>query len=161
MQQQQPCYQGASLPYQCQYPDYNAHQVQQPYCYPDQQFYPSYPNWPCQNYDVAPGGPLSAVDYYNQNAQHDPCATQPYYPNDPNNYQTAPYDPNYVSQTMAGNYDNQQCIPNLPAGAKIVAEYFLGYLDEQPNNHQANQAYQSPQPYQQQQYLSSSSTSER
>jgi hypothetical protein len=159
LQPQQPyAYPGSSLPYQCQpYPEYNA-PVQQPYCYTDQQFYPY--NWPCQNYDVAPGGPLSSVDYYNQPPpQHDPCATQSYYQSDPNYQAAAPYDP--YSQNLAGYNDaTQNCMQNLPAGAKIVAEYFLGYLDEQPA-HQANQAYQSPQPYQQQQYLSSSSTSER
>ncbi len=161
---QQPAYPYPSaLPYQCQYPDYSAQVQQPPYCYPDQQFYPY--NWPCQNYDVAPGGPLSAIDYYNQGQQqqqpqqqHDPCTSQ-YYQSDPN-YQAAQYDP-YGQQNLASYNDNTQaCMQNLPAGAKIVAEYFLGYLDEQPN-HQANQAYQSPQPYQQQQYLSSSSTSER
>ncbi len=51
--------------------------------------------------------------------------------------------PEVYSSNTSQTYvpEQQQQTPGLPNGAKIVAEYFLGYLDEQRDN-----SYTSPQP---------------
>lgn len=135
------------------------HQQMHPQCVPQQaqtiynvqeqqQFYP-YP-WPTQCYEVAPGGPNTVAETY-----HQQYAQQlPYCP-DPSAYSTVPYDPNVArTQTQTntpacGPYYDQQ-MPALPPGAKLVAEYFVGYLDEnQPmvhNSHSSGQVYQPQQP---------------
>ena len=125
------------VPQQCQ-PTYNAQQQQQSYPYA----------WPPQGYEVAPGGPVTAADPYHQQYTQQ----LPYCP-DPAAYSTVPYDPNVAktqTQTQAyGSYYDQQ-MPALPPGAKLVAEYFVGYLDEhQPvsnNSHSSGQVYQPQQP---------------
>ena len=118
-------------------------------------------------YDVAPGGPLTAIDYYQQQQQqqqqqqpaqpvnYDSGYSQSYYPVEQAGYSNVPVD--YPSQSFDPVCENQNYIPGLPPGAKIVAEYFLGYLDE-PAAQQYQTQYQ--QQYQQQYQPAQQSSSE-
>ena len=119
-QQQQPQH----MSYGAQYPSY-----QQQYYQPQQH----------QHYAAAPGAPC---DYYNQSSTQNFQATsnpsQSY-------YQQADA---FSSGTQTFHQAADVCSQNLPNGAKIVAEYFLGYLDEQ-------QQYQQQLQQQQQQQMSS------
>jgi hypothetical protein len=110
-------------------------------------------------YDVAPGAPMPITiecTQYPQGCvppqQYDPCCYQqvqaqqqqpPYYPPEC-----------YPQENGGGGYsqpsNSYQCFelpqqPGLPPGAKIVAEYFLGYLDDQQTQ-QYCQQYPYPPP---------------
>lgn len=126
------------------------------------------PYYPGYGYDVAPGAPqvdcsqypgcvpaqtgydqgYSAPSYYPDPCQ--PCPPQPCQPCQPcPPVACQPYpEPAYPCY--------EQTNGTLPPGAKIVAEYFLGYLDEQPN---CQPEYQTQQ-YTYQQSQSSESSKE-
>lgn len=118
-----------------------ASQYQQQY---QQQYYQ-----PQQQYSAAPGAPC---DYYNQSSTQNFQASNPSL----SYYQQADV---YGSGTQTSFQQQPQqsvdnvCTQNLPNGAKIVAEYFLGYLDEQQQYQQCQQQqqsiYQQPQMLQQ------------
>ena len=121
--------------------------------------YQQYANVAQPGYDVAaPGGPLSAIDYSQYQVQQQvPQAPQPQqqqqqqpqyeatgysqsygYPAQVEQSSaavlapttTTEYPVDYPSQSFGPVCEQQSYIPGLPPGAKIVAEYFLGYLDE-------------------------------
>lgn len=104
-----------------------------------------------QVYDNNQGGPVTSVDctiQYNPNGQqqnatpvqqpvsYDQAAAayqQQYYPVnvDQQGYTQMPLDQSQSFGPTDAYGQQQQNLPGLPPGAKIVAEYFLGYLDEQ------------------------------
>lgn len=98
-----------------------------------------------QQYSAAPGAPC---DYYNQSSTQNFQASNPSL----SYYQQADA---YGSGTQTFHNLPQQpqmenvCTQNLPNGAKIVAEYFLGYLDEQQQYQQRQQQQQQQMAYQQ------------
>lgn len=111
--------------YQAQYP--------QQYYQPQQQYSQAAPGAPC--------------DYYNQSSTQNFQASNPslsYY-QQADAYGSGTQTFHNLPQQQQAQMDNV-CTQNLPNGAKIVAEYFLGYLDEQ-------QQYQQRQQQQQQQQM--------
>ena len=97
--------------------------------YQQQQYQQQYPQ-ASTGYNAAPPG--APVDYYNQ-------GSQPFYQQQ-DGYPTQQYEQHTAPQAAA-----QGCTQGLPNGAKIVAEYFLGYLDE---NQQQQPQYSQLQQYQ-------------
>lgn len=116
------------MQYANQFPHYQHDHCQQH----QQQFCPQIQQQ--QAYNTAPPG--APLDYYNQsatqnfNTQSNPSQTY---------YQQA--DAFSGTQTFVPQAEQQ----NLPNGAKIVAEYFLGYLDEQQQYQQQQQQQQTQQ----------------
>lgn len=112
------------MPYANQYQQYQKDPYQM-----QQQFYQQ------PGYNTAPPG--APVDYYNTSN------TQNFNQSNPSQSYYQQADAYSGTQTFAP--DQTQMNQNLPNGAKIVAEYFLGYLDEQQQ-----QQYQQQQLQQQQ-----------
>jgi len=99
-----------------------------------------------QSYDVTPGAPLSSVEYsVNQMPQFDFSQQhqQQYFGAEQGGFNVVPYDGSGYQSANACAGGEQ--VPGLPPGAKIVAEYFLGYLDEQPVQQYQQQAQQQTQ----------------
>lgn len=115
-------------------------------------------------YDVAPGAPMPVdCSAYPgcvpaQQQAYDPCgpnggqgygAPSPYYQQGPVAQDPTLTAAAYCQEQYSQPSTSYQCYemssqqPGLPPGAKIVAEYFLGYLDDQPPSVQ--QQYQSAQ----------------
>ena len=128
----------------------------QPGGYPQEGYYQGY------GYDMAPGAPqvdcsqypgcVPAPNSYDQGYQtqyyQEPC--QPCPPPVP----CQPCPPAQYPEPVYPCYDVQPASNGtLPPGAKIVAEYFLGYLDEQPS---CQTEYQTQYTYQQSQASESS-----
>jgi len=143
--QQAPQYQQAQQFYQPQ----QQYQCQpQQYQYPEQQPQPQqqqpqyYPQYQSSGYNTSSTG--APIDYYSQqpqaNNQYNIAPSQSYYMQGDGYSSVQPYDPH--TQSYAPSDQSMQGLPN---GAKIVAEYFLGYLDDQ----QQQQQSQYPQVYQQ------------
>jgi hypothetical protein len=97
-----------------------------------------------QSYDVAPGAPLSTVEYsVNQLPHFDYTQQQQqYFGAEQTGFNVVPYD---GAGYQSANVCPVEQVPGLPPGAKIVAEYFLGYLDEQPVQQYQQQAQQQQQ----------------
>ena len=146
---QYPCQDVYAQPAQVQ-PIYNVQDQQQQQPQQQQQQFYQY-QWPAQGFEVAPGGPLACMDYYQP--QYAPQAN--FQAEQQQTAQTFPvaFDQNAPTQSYAAAFDNQ--LPALPPGAKLVAEYFIGYLDEQqqPIQHSqsSGQIFQQAQQQQQQQ----------
>jgi hypothetical protein len=135
--------------YYCDYNMGQAPQMQYGQGVQDQQYYPA-PWYQQQGSENAPGGPLTSYDYSHYQS-YDQGYSQQYY-QDPNAYQAASYDSGSRSQSyvvpVTGECHQSAYVPGLPPGAKLVAEYFLGYLDEQSQQQQyANQDYYNQQYY--------------
>lgn len=165
--------------------DYVQQPVQQYQQAPDQHYYAG--QWQQQNsYDVTPGAPQVDCSQYpgcmQAPAQFDQGYQQPYYPDQcqpcppcppcpqygqDQGYQCYELPPQPIQQSMMQQncqpqgYQQQQQNAILPPGAKIVAEYFLGYLDEQqPGQSNPCQPSQSEYQTQYQTYQQAQSSSD-
>lgn len=97
-----------------------------------------------QSYDVAPGAPLSSVEYSANQVPHFDYTQQQqqYFGAEQAGFNVVPYD---GTGYQSANACPGEQVPGLPPGAKIVAEYFLGYLDEQPVQQYQQQTQQQAQ----------------
>ncbi len=113
-----------------------------------QQFYSQQPQMQYGQYQQYSQDPYQMQQFYQQPQQPGYNTAPPGAPNDfyqagnqsQSYYQQADVYSSNGTQTFVTDQQQQQT-QGLPNGAKIVAEYFLGYLDEHQNN-----AYSSPQP---------------